>query len=160
MSEYIHMPFAVSLLLAVGWTMVFSLMNNPGIRGYRNLGILACYLLVIVFLFIAGWKAVVVTWAVLGVAGGVIYVLWEILQRLRTAPGEEKPRVSLSPLVHGLLVWPIMVPEALEYTLAELGVLRAPPVNDAETGAGLSGGIAPSGKPEDTGAASEKPERP
>ena len=70
------------------------------------------------------------TWAVFGVSGGVIYVFWEILQRVRTAAGE-KPRVAFSPLVHGLFAWPIMVPEAIEYAFAELGILRAPPAMPA-----------------------------
>ncbi len=146
MSQYIHIPFAVALLIAVGWTTLFSLTNKRGIRGFRNLGILASYLLVLVFLFVAGWKAALVTWAVFGVAGGVIYVCWEILQQLRTAAGEPKPGVSLSPLVHGLFAWPIMVPEAVEYALAELGILRTPPPSppqkNAEPGAAPNGGPA------------------
>jgi len=128
MSQYIHVPFAVALLIAVGWTTLFSFSNKPGIRGFRNLGILASYILVLVFLLIAGWRAALVTWAMFGVAGGVVYVCWEILQRLR-ASGEQRPGVSLSPLVHGLFAWPIMVPEAVEYALAELGILRAPPAS-------------------------------
>jgi hypothetical protein len=135
MSQYLHIPFAIALLIAVGWTTMFSFTNNPGIRGFRNLGILASYLLVIVFLFLAGWRAVLVTWAMFGVAGGVIYICWEILQRLRTAAGQEKPGVGLSPLVHGLFAWPIMMPEAIEYVLAELGVLRAPPTASTPTNA-------------------------
>ncbi len=127
MSQYIHFPFAIALLVAVGWTTLFSFTNKPGVRGLRNLGILASYSLVLVFLFIAGWRAALVTWASFGVAGGVIYICWEMLQRLRSAPGEQKPGVSLAPLVHGLIAWPIMVPEAVEYALAELGILRAPP---------------------------------
>ena len=126
MTEYLDIPFAISLFLAVGWTMLFSLSNNPGVRGLRNLGILASYVLLPVFLFVAGWKEALVTWAVFGVAGGVIYIGWESLQRFRTPAGEEKPSVSLSSLVFGLLAWPIMVPEAVEYSLAELGILRVP----------------------------------
>ncbi len=41
MSQHIHVPFAIALLIAVGWTTLFSLTNKPGIRGFRNLGILA-----------------------------------------------------------------------------------------------------------------------
>jgi len=133
MSQYLHAPFTTALLIAVGWTTLFSLANRPGIRGYRNLGILASYVLLLVFLFVAGWRAALTTWAAFGVGGGMIYIGWEILQRGRTPAGEQKPRVGLSPLVHGLFAWPIMVPEAVEYALAELGVLRAPsatPVKD------------------------------
>lgn len=145
MSQYIHIPFAVALLIAVGWTTLFSLANKPGIRGFRNLGILASYLLVLVFLFVAGWRAALMTWGVFGVVGGVIYICWEVLQRLRTAAGQEKPGVSLSPLIHGLFAWPIMVPEAIEYALAELGVLRTPPPASRQTNAEPS--AAPNGGP-------------
>ena len=135
MSRYIHIPFAIALLIALAWTTLFSLTNKPGIRGFRNLGILGSYILALVFLFVAGWRAALVTWAALGVLGGVIYVCWEILQRLRTAPGEKKPAVSLSPLVHALFAWPIMAPEAVEYALAELGMLKAPPTTPTQTNA-------------------------
>ena len=135
MSQYIHVPFAVALLLSVGWTTLFSFSSTPGIRGFRNLGILASYVLVLVFLFVAGWRVALVTWAVFGVFGGVIYVCWEILQRLRTAAGVQKPAVSLAPLIHGLFAWPIMVPEAVEYALAELGILKAPPTTPTQSNA-------------------------
>lgn len=72
-------------------------------------------------------KMAMLTWSSFGLAGGVIYILWETLQRIRATTREQKPRVSLSPLFHGLFAWPIMVPEAVEYALAELGILRAPP---------------------------------
>ncbi len=129
MSQYIHIPFAVMLLIAVSWTTLFSLTSNPGIRGFRNLGILASYVLALVFFFVAGWRQALVTWAVFGVVGGAIYTLWEVLQRLRAPAGEKKPPVNLSHLFYGLSAWPVMVPEAIEYTLAELGVLRTPPIS-------------------------------
>jgi hypothetical protein len=141
MSQYIHVPFAISLLIAVGWTTVFSCTNKPAIRGFRNLGILASYLLALVFLFVVGWRAALVTWAVFGVGGGLIYICWEILQRFRTAVGEDKPGVSFSPLVHGLLAWPIMVPEAVEYAFAELGILTTPPPASTPTSAEHISGI-------------------
>jgi len=126
MNQYVHIPFAIALLAAVGWTTLFSFTNKPGVRGLRNLGILASYILALVFGFVAGWRAALVTWAAFGVAGGFIYLSWEVLQRLRPAAGEQKPGVSLLPLLHGLFAWPIMVPEAIEYALAEFGFLSAP----------------------------------
>ncbi len=155
MSQYIHVPFAIALLIAVGWTTLFSFTNKPRVRGFRNLGILASYILVLVFLFVAGWRAALATWAAFGIAGGVLYVGWEILQRVRSAAGEQKPAVSLSPLLHGLFAWPVMVPEAVEYALAELGVLRAPPTTIAKPGDSPNGGP---GRPvEDSGACKGPP---
>lgn len=98
------------------------------------------------------------TWAVFGVLGGVIYVCWEILQRLSTPAGEQKPAVSLSALVHGLFAWPIMVPEAIEYALAELGILKAPPTTPTQTKAEL--GAPPNGGPATAAANSEVTEGP
>ncbi|HET9424266.1 MAG TPA: hypothetical protein VFO55_02755, partial [Gemmatimonadaceae bacterium] len=40
-------------------------------------------------------------------------------------------RRSLAPLMHGFLAWPIMLPEVVEYVLAEVGVLT-PPTMSAE----------------------------
>jgi hypothetical protein len=131
MSEYIHVPFAVALLIAVGWTTLFSFANKPGLRGFRNVGILACYVVAPVFLFVAGWRSALLTWAAFGVAGGVLYICWEMLQRLRTPAGEPKPEVSLAPLAYSLVAWPVLVPEAVEYALAELGALRAPSLTRA-----------------------------
>jgi hypothetical protein len=143
MSQYLHLPFAGVLLVAVGWTTLFSLTNQPGLRGFRNLGILASYLSVVVFLFVAGWRSALVTWAAFGVAGGLLYVAWEMLERRHAAGGREDPRVSLAPLIHGLLVWPIMVPEAVEYALADLGILHTPPSGPAQ------GMAEPGAKPRD-----------
>lgn len=146
MSQHLHVPFAIALLIAVGWTAMCSFTNKPGIRGFRNLGILASYVLPLFFLFVAGWRATLVTWAVFGVGGGVIYICWEILQRQRTAAGQDRPAVSLSPLVHALFAWPIMLPEAIENALAELGILRtsplAPPHTNTEPDASPDGGAA------------------
>jgi hypothetical protein len=35
MNQYIHIPFAIALLIAVAWTTLFSLTNRPGIRRRR-----------------------------------------------------------------------------------------------------------------------------
>jgi hypothetical protein len=121
MTDFIYVPFVITLLIAVSWTTVFSLTNNPSIRGFRNLGILASYALVFVFIFVADWKQILVTWVCFGIFGGLIYTLWEVIQRIRSKEAE-KPSVGLSHILYGLFTWPIMIPEAIEYCLAEFGV--------------------------------------
>ncbi len=145
MSQYLHFPFAVVLLIAAGWTTLFSLTNKPAVRGFRNLGLLASYISAVVFPFVAGWCSALVTWAVFGVAGGLLYIAWEMLERRHAGPGRQDPGISLSPLIHGLFLWPIMVPEAVEYALADLGILRAPPSAPTQTMA--DPGAAPNGDP-------------
>jgi hypothetical protein len=123
MSEYFDFPFALALLIAAACTTLFSLASRWQVRRYRNLGIVACYALAFVFVFVAGWRAALGTWAAFGLAGGVIYFAWEVFQRLRSPSGAEKPDVHLSTVLLGFFGWPIMVPEAVEYALADLGIL-------------------------------------
>ena len=125
MLEYIHVPFAIALSISVAWTIMFSMVTKHSIRGFRNFGILASYTLCIVFFFITKWKLVVVTWACFGISGGVIYVLYEILQNIKNSEGERQ--IHFGHLVYGLFTWPVMIPEAIEYSLAELGILKSKP---------------------------------
>jgi hypothetical protein len=118
---------AAYLLIAVGWTTLFSFTIKQPVRGLRNLGILACYILAIVMIVRLRFVTALVTWCVFGVAAGVIYTIYELVARVRTKEPDKKPSVSLSSFVHGPLAWPIMIPEAVEYLLAELGVLRVQP---------------------------------
>jgi len=120
-----HIPMAISLLVTLGWTVLFSMANTPGVRGYRNLGILASYICLIVFFFRAGWKGAGLTWLAFAAAGGLVYTGWEVLQRLRTPKDKAMPKVGFMHVFPAIALWPIMVPEALEYALAELGVLKA-----------------------------------
>lgn len=129
------LPLLIALFASLLWTSLFSLSSTPGVRGYRNLGILATYLALIVSLFCTRWKDVALTWIVFAVAGGVIYTMWEVLQRVRTPKGQEKPEVGLSHIFPAIVMWPVMIPEAFEYTLAELGILKVRKTTIGEPGA-------------------------
>ena len=124
---HISIRYLIYFLIAVGWTTLFSMSNTRGIRGYRNLGILACCILLIVMLFRVQFTSAVATWCVLGVSGGLVYIAYELLARIRASQSEQKPKVSFGHVIYGNLMWPVMVPEAVEYILAELGILKAPP---------------------------------
>jgi hypothetical protein len=99
---------------------------TPGIRGWRNLGWPACYVIFVVMLFRLPFTVALVTWAGFGVASGLLYVIYELIARLRTPAGEERPSVSFSHIPYGLLAWPLMAPAAIEYAAAELGWLPTP----------------------------------
>jgi hypothetical protein len=124
---HISTRYLIYFLIATGWTTLFSMSNTPGIRGYRNLGILAAYILLIVMLIRVPFTSALVTWCTLGVSGGLVYIAYELLVRIRASEKEEKPRVSFGHVIYGNLMWPVMVPEAVEYILAELGILKALP---------------------------------
>ncbi|MFO7569364.1 MAG: hypothetical protein R6W75_06160 [Smithellaceae bacterium] len=125
MTDYINISQAMTMFITVLWTTIFSFAIRPGIRGFRNLGILGGYVSGFVFIFIAGWQQALFTWILFGVLGGVIYVFWEVFQRAKAPEGEEKPSVSINHIFSGLLAWPIMIPEAIEYILAEIGILSS-----------------------------------
>lgn len=124
---HISTRYLIYFLIAVGWTTLFSMSNKFWVRGYRQLGILVCYVLLVVMLFRVPFASALATWCLLGVSGGLVYVGYDLLVRARTRQGEKKPKVSFSHVIYGNLIWPIMVPEAVEYILAELGILKAAP---------------------------------
>lgn len=116
--------FAVALAAALLWTIAFSMTNQFPMRGLRNLGILACYIIGAIMFFKSEIKEALATWVLFGLLGGGLYFTYALVARTKTKAGDEKPKVSLSHFVLGQLAWPIMGPEAIESILAELGVLK------------------------------------
>lgn len=121
------LPYSFLLAAALVWTILFSLTATPEIRGYRNLGGLACYVIFGVMLFREPVTSALTTWAAFGVAGGLSYVVYELISRTRSRSGTDL-RVSLAHIPYGLLAWPIMAPEAIEYSAATLGMLPRVPL--------------------------------
>jgi hypothetical protein len=124
--EYFSIRWLAILGAAAAWTTFFSLFNTPGIRGYRNLGILACFVLAFVMLFFVPFRSALVTWASIGWLSGMLYSAYEWWSYFSTKDKSEATRPSVSTIFNGLLLWPIMLPEFVEYTLAGLGLLKTP----------------------------------
>ena len=127
--------YATYLLIAVSWACFFSLTIKQPVRGLRNVGILACYILALVMVIRVPFTAALVTWCAFAVAAGIVYSAYEFFAYVRDKDPQKKLNVSLSTFIHGLLAWPIMIPEAVEYLLAELGIIRietppSPPIPD------------------------------
>jgi hypothetical protein len=122
--QFVSLKWLAILSVATAWTIFFSLFNRPGVRGWRNLGWLACYSIAIVMLFALPWRSSLVTWSLLGIGSGLLYFAYELFGYFRAGsqPGS-KPRVTT--ILNGLFLWPIMLPEVIEYWLADLGVLKA-----------------------------------
>ena len=121
----ISVTFSMILACAFLWTTAFSLTNKFPVRGLRNLGIMGCYLVGIGMFFVAGVKSAASTWVMFGLLGGLLYFLYDVAVWFKAKPDQKKPPVSLKHFVNGQLAWPIMGPEAIEYLLAELGVLQS-----------------------------------
>ena len=119
----IDKSYAIYLLVAVSWTTLFSMTIKQPIRGLRNLGILACYIIAIVMLFRLHFISTLATWCAFGVAAGVIYSLYQAVSYAHDKSTDKKLGISFSTFLHGPLAWPIMIPEAIEYLLTEVGIL-------------------------------------
>lgn len=118
--------YALYLLLAVGWTILFSMTIKQPVRGLRNFGILACYILAVIMVIRLPFVTALATWCVFGLAGAVTYIAYQLVSYARDRSVDRKLNVTASTFTDGLVAWPIMIPEAIEYLLAELGILRTP----------------------------------
>ena len=125
--QAINISWLIALLAAAAWTVFFSMFNNPGIRGWRNLGWLACFIIGLVMLFKLPLSSSLGTWALVGVCSGGLYFAYETFAFARAPDRSKASRPRVATLLHGLLLWPIMLPEAIEYWLADIGVLKQPP---------------------------------
>jgi hypothetical protein len=121
--ELISLKWLLVLAGAAAWTVFFSLFNNPGVRGWRNLGWIACYLLGLAMAVVLPWRAALVTWSLAGLTSGLVYFAYELFAYIQSPAPDAKPRAGT--LLNGLFLWPIMLPEAIEYWLADLGILKA-----------------------------------
>jgi len=113
-------------------TILFSIFNAPGIRGYRNIGFLSIYVGTVISFFLVGWKPVLIGWAIFGVSSGALYYAYELFAAA-SSEEEQKEWPNLTTIFHGLLMWPIMLPEVTEYLLTDLGVLKASGIPDSES---------------------------
>lgn len=122
--------WALALLGATLWTAAFSLAQPP-LRGFRNLGLLACYIIGIAMAIALPWRTAAVTWAAFALAGGLLYVAYEAWSSRKEQGTDAERESRLTPLLHAVVAWPIMLPEAIEYGLADLGVLPTGPSTPA-----------------------------
>lgn len=120
MNEFINQNLAALWICAFVWVS-FSSLFDPPIRGYRNLGILACYICLVVSLFIFPFRQILGTWVLMGLLGGFLYVIHDVILSVR----EKRLNVSFSYFIYGQIAWPIMGPEAIEYTLCNIGLLKS-----------------------------------
>ncbi len=116
-------PFLLFLSICSAVSIFCSLFNTLSIRRFRNLAFLAIYIGTAASFFIVDWKSVFVGWSIFGVSTGILYYAYELYS---TAKSKEELRQWSQPstIIHGLFIWPIMLPEVIEYSLADFGVLK------------------------------------
>lgn len=128
----IHQGWLVYLAIPTAWTVFFSLFNAPGVRRWRNFGWPLCYVLGCVMFWSIGWRQAGATWLAVGFGTGLLYYLYELWATRKREDPEAKAR--LRTILHGAFVWPIMLPEVIEFFLADAGVLRSGPPTSGEHG--------------------------
>ena len=112
-------PWLYALAAVVVLNIIASLFMIPTIRMFRMPLILATYVIGIVLFFKLGVWRTLALWCGIGIVTGLLYWSYEFWSaRHSKEPNTKTP--SLVTVVHGLFAWPIMLPEVIEYSWAEL----------------------------------------
>lgn len=129
LSKALYLALATLTLI----TILVSIQPSMGLRQVRNLSILASYAVGIALLFADKWARPAAVWAGVGLVSGILYFgyeVWSIQRARREQPGEDHGSPSVSTILLGVFAWPLSLPEVIESTLADAGVIgggEAPP---------------------------------
>ncbi len=116
----------VSLGVLTAMTVLASIQPSISVRPVRNLTILGCYGVGIALLFADRWVRPALIWAGVGLLSGVLYFAyetWSSWRARRAGRPEEQVRPSASTVLLGVIAWPVALPEVIEYTLADCGLI-------------------------------------
>lgn len=107
----------LGIALFTGCCVVF----NPVLKSVRIMGIATAYAVGAYMTYELTWRVALTTWCVFAATGGVIAFVYEVWARRRYAGTgrRERPLVALQ----GFLLWPTMIPDAVEGVLVDAGVL-------------------------------------
>jgi len=118
---YFDIMWGVALLVVAGFTAC-CVVFNPAVRSVRIMGILASYAVGLMMLAALPLDVAVATWCLFATGGGLVALGYELWARRRYAGTGRRPRPLV--LLQGFLLWPAMVPEAIEGALVDLGLLE------------------------------------
>jgi len=107
-------------------TIAVSLQPSVALRQVRNLTIFASYGVGVALLFSDGWLRPALIWTSIGLISGVLYFgyeAWSIAKAHRQNAAEDPGSASLSTVLLGVVAWPLALPEVIEASLADLGVI-------------------------------------
>ncbi len=117
---YVDVMWGVALF-AVAFFTAGCVVFNPALRSIRTMGIIAAYGLGLWMVVDLPLVVALATWCVFASLGGLAVLLYELWARHRYAGTGRTPRPFV--LVQGFLLWPGMIPDAIEGVLIDLGVL-------------------------------------
>jgi hypothetical protein len=98
---------------------------NRAMGGVRTCGLILAYATGAGMLATLPWQVAVGTWGVFAAAGGLVVFGYELWARHRYAGTGRAPRPLI--LLRGFLLWPAMLPEAIEGIVVDAGLLPPSP---------------------------------
>jgi hypothetical protein len=107
----------LGIALFTGCCVVF----NPVLKSVRIMGVVTAYAVGAYMTYELSWRVALTTWCVFAAAGGAIALAYELWARRRYAGSGRAPRPLVA--VQGFLLWPTMIPDAVEGVLVDAGVL-------------------------------------
>jgi hypothetical protein len=113
--------WGVMLLGVAIWTTC-CLVFNPILRSIGVMGIVTAYAIGVWMAITLPWTVALTTWCVFAAFGGAISLGYELWARHHYAGTGRKPRPLV--LVQGFILWPTMIPQALEGMLVDAGLLK------------------------------------
>jgi hypothetical protein len=110
------------MLLGVALFTGAMLVFNPVLHELRVMGIATAYGFGLWMFIVLEWQVALATWCVFAAFGGVVAFVYELWARYRYrgTGRHERPLV----LLRGFVLWPTMVPEAVEGMLVDAKVLE------------------------------------
>lgn len=123
---YVDIMWALMLLGVALWTsgcVVF----NRALYQMRLMGVIVAYGIGAWMLIALPWKVAVITWCVFATFGGALSFAYELWARYRYAGTGRADRPLL--LLRGFILWPALIPDALEGMLVDAGILPASPTH-------------------------------
>lgn len=99
---------------------------NRAMRSMRTMCLLTCYAVGVWMAITLEWKVALVTWCVFAAFGGGVVFAYELWARYRYAGTGRTPRPLI--LLQGFVLWPALLPEAIEDMVIDTGIL--PPHGD------------------------------
>jgi hypothetical protein len=118
---YIDILWGLMLLGVALWTTC-CLVFNPVLRSIKVMGIVVAYGVGLWMAITLPWLSALVTWCLFAAFGGAIALGYELWARYRYAGTGRVPRPLI--LVQGFVLWPVMIPDAIEGMLVDAGVLE------------------------------------
>jgi len=117
---YVDILWGLMLLGVALWT-AGCLVFNPVLRSVRIMGIAVAYAVGAWMAITLPWLVALTTWCLFAAFGGIVSLIYELWARHHYAGTGRAPRPLV--LLEGFVLWPTMIPDAIEGVLVDAGVL-------------------------------------